>query len=93
LSKSLLKCWCLLKVFIKDNLASFGQFYFEEGNEDENIFLEEGIIKGMSWAHAQLEKYVGYNLLKLNATHLKAISQKCEIAGFAKDFHIKGKSE
>jgi len=41
------------KYFIKDNLASFGHFLGRK--EDKNIFLEEGIIQGMSWAGFQLE--------------------------------------
>jgi len=38
------------KYFIKEKLASFGQFHFEEGREDKKIFLEKGIIEGMSLA-------------------------------------------
>jgi len=81
------------KYFIKENLASFGQFHSEKDRETESVFLENGIIEGMELAGSRLEKYLGYDVLKCNASHLKAIAQKCEMAGFEDDFHIKGETQ
>jgi len=44
------------KYFIKENLASFGQFHSEKDRETESVFLENGIIEGMSLAGSRLEK-------------------------------------
>jgi len=40
----------------------------------------------MAWACSRVEKYVGYDLHIINATHLKVIAQKCDIAGFINNF-------
>ena len=74
-------------------MASFGQFSFQKDKGEENIFLENGIKNGMSWVASQLTMYVGFNVLKSNATHLKAIAEISEIAGFEQEFHLKGDSE
>ena len=40
-----------------------------------------------------MRTYVGFNVLKSNATHLKAIAEISEIAGFEQEFHLKGDTE
>jgi len=74
-------------------LASFGQFSFQKDKGEENIFLKNGIKNGMSWVASQLKTYVGFDVLKSNAMHLKVIEEISELAGFEQDFHIKGDSE
>ena len=61
------------KYFVQDNLASFGQFSFQKDKGEENIFLENGIKDGMSWVAELLKTYVGFDILKSNAVHLKVI--------------------
>jgi len=77
------------KYFVKDNLALFSQFFFSKKRK-KYIFLEDGIKKGMSWVGAQLKDYVGFDVLKSNAMHLKAIAEISVMADFSEDFHIKG---
>ena len=67
--------------------------FFSKKGKNENIFLEDGIKNGMSWVALQLATYVGFNILKTNATHLKGIAEISKIAGFKQDFHIKGDFE
>jgi len=81
------------KYQIKSNLALFGQFVFKKGKGEENFFLENGIKKGMSWVASILKTYVGYNILKANASHLKAIADISKKAGFEQEFHLKADSE
>jgi len=47
----------------------------------------------MSWVGAQLKDYVGFDVLKSNATHLKAIAEISVMADFSEDFYIKGDSQ
>jgi len=67
--------------------------FFSRKKEKENIFLEDGIKKGMSWVGGQLKDYVGFDVLKSNTTHLKAIAEISVMADFSEDFHIKGDSQ
>ncbi len=66
--------------------------FFQKKGKD-NIFLEEGIKNGMSSVASWLASYVGFNILKANATHLKAIAEISKKSGFEQDFHLKGDSE
>ncbi len=79
------------KYFVKNNLASFGQFFSRK--EKKKLFLEDGIKKSMSWVGEQLKNYVGFDVLKNNASHLKVIAEMCKMAGFAEYFHLKGDSQ
>jgi len=72
------------KYFIKDNFALFGQF-FSKKEKDKTKFLEDGIMKGMSMVASRLKSYVGFDVLKSNATHLKAIVKISEMAGLAEN--------
>jgi len=67
--------------------------FFSKKKKNENIFLKDGIKNGMSWVALQLATYVGFNILKTNATHLKGIAEISIIAGFEQDFHMQGDSE
>jgi len=39
-----------------------------------------------------VEKFMGYNLHNLNATHLRVIAELSRRAGFSGDYHMKGKA-
>ncbi len=67
--------------------------FFKKGKEKENIFLEDGIKKGMSWAGLQFKNYIGFDVLKSNTMHLKVIAEISEMAGFEDYFHIQGDSQ
>jgi len=59
--------------------------FFSKKGKGQKIFLEDGIVKGMSMVASRLKSYVGFDVLKSNATHLKAIVKISEMAGLAEN--------
>jgi len=57
------------------------------------MFLEERIVKEMSKACAAVKNYMGYNFHRINAVLVRAMCQRAEIAGFAKDLCMLEKGE
>ncbi len=54
----------------KNSVSTMGQFSFKTKKEQENFFLEKDIVNDMGIVTSIVEKFMGYNLHNLNATHL-----------------------
>jgi len=72
--------------FVKENLAFFGHFSSQKRKQEENIFLEEGTVKGVGLAHSAVEK-------TLDMIYINLMLHICEITGFSDNFHMKEESE
>jgi len=54
----------------KNSPSTMGQFSFKTKKEQENFYLEKGIVDAMGQVTSVVENFMGYNLHNLNATHL-----------------------
>jgi len=77
---------------MKNSPSTMGQFSFKTKKEQENFYLEQGIVDAMSQVTSVVKFFMGYNLHDLNATHLQVIAELSRRAGFSGDYHMKGKA-